>query len=331
VLHPVATWSGATDSLFGSPMDIAVSGCTVAVADFDTRSVSVKTGPEKWRMLGRQGAGPGEYQLPGRVTYLPSGVLVVYDLTLRRLVRIGADGKAVGPPAVLQVPYRHPIGGMILAVDDSTLADGWFGARIPGRPIPDSVLAGLPLVSRLGLDGLPRGGWGHAVVPPGGSAPVATRNANAAAMTIHGGRLVVLRRFTAVLEEYDLRSGELLRTDSLAPIDARVKYYENGEGMAGAIASLDGGQFAVILRKPLGGEGEAFPSERLVIVDSARRVIDSYELTTRGNRLAFAGGAYLFAVGAGDSTRTDEGDVVIDLLRLPGRDSTDGCGWVPAH
>lgn len=308
-------------------MDITVSGCNVAVADFDTRLVAVKSGSGDWQVIGRHGAGPGEYEQPGRVTYQPSGTLVIYDLSLRRLVRIDRDGKAVGPPVVLRIPYRHPTGGMILAIDDSTVADYWFGARVPWRPISDSALSLIPLVTRVTRDGQPRGGWGQASVPPIGSLPSALWQINAGAMAVGDGKLFALRRSSAVLEEYELSDGILARTDSLDPLEARSLYDEHDEGMAGAVAAIGGGRLAVILRRPRGGDREVYPRERLVVLDSVRRVIAAYDLTTRGNHLAFVGGAYLFALGMADSSRADVGDQVIDLLQLPGFDPTDRCGW----
>ena len=214
----------------------------------------------------------------------------------------------------------------MVAIDDSTIADYEFAARIPWKPIPDAVLDSIPLVVRLGMNGELRGGWGRPVSSHSDD-PTEVWTVNAGAMAVDGDRLLVLRRSSGVLEEYHLGDGALLRSDTL---ELLVPAGSGGtDGVAGSVAALGDGRIVAVLRGPTDIErtGNVFPPEELVLLDRDRRVIGRFALTTRLTHLGAAGGGYFFAVGSVGPGRDDQGENTIDLLLVPGADSTDSCGW----
>jgi hypothetical protein len=325
-LRPLRSWNSTTDSVFAAPIDISVAGCRAAVVDFGTRLLLVKDSSGPWRAVGRQGGGPGEYQQPGRVALLPNRGVVVLDQSQQRFVTFAPDGSPLGPPFARMAPYRHPSGGKLVAIDDSTLANYEFAARIPWKPIPDSALGGIPLVARMDLAGVTDGGWGHPVASDSDD-PTDVWRVNSGAIAIAGGRMLVLRRSSGVLEEYGLADGTLRRSDSLELL-VRPGSVET-DGVAGSVAVLGDGRVIAVLRGPTDVErsGNGLPPEWIVVLDEGRREVARYVLTTRLTHLVAAGGGYLLALGSPGPMREDEGDLVIDLLLVPGADSTDSCGW----
>jgi hypothetical protein len=321
-LLPVATWSSETDTLLDAPIDLSVAACRLALVDFNSRDLVVKDGPGPWRVIGRRGGGPGEYESPVRVVVLPSGRVVVLDRSWQRFVVFDPDGDSTAA-FPRRKPYPHPSGSQLVAIDDSTLAVNEFGARVPWGPIPDAALDSIWLIDRLDLTGEIRGGWGRPV-PSITLDPKDVWRVNSGAIAIYGDRLFRLQRQTGVLEEYGLTDGLLRRSDTLEVLTSSPGL----DGVAGGIAVLGDGRIAVVLR---GVDGptpdDPFPAEQLVVLDGDRHVVSRHLLSTRLNKLVSAGGGYLFALGAATTGRDDAPGQVIDLLLIPGSDSTEGCGW----
>jgi hypothetical protein len=321
-LLPLATWSSETDSVLADPIDLSVSACRLAMVDFTVRDLAVKDGPGPWRIIGRRGGGPGEYESPVRVVVLPGGGVVVLDRSWQRYVVFAPDG-APTTTFPRRTPYPHPSGAQLVAIDDSTLAVYEFGARVPWGPIPDSALDSLRLIDRLDLTGEIRGGWGKPV-PSMTPDPKDVWRANSGAIAIRGDRLFRLQRQTGVLEEYGLTDGLLKRSDTLEALTSSPGL----DGVAGGVAVLGDGRLAVVLRGDDGATPEdPFPAEQLVMLDGDRHVVSRHMLSTRLTKLVSAGGGYLFALGAATTGRDDAPGQVIDLLLIPGSDSTDQCGW----
>jgi hypothetical protein len=322
LLLPVVTWSSETDTVLVAPLDLSVAACRLAVVDFKERHLAVKDGPGPWRIIGRRGGGPGEYESPVRVVVLPSGRVVVLDRSWQRYVVFDPDG---GPTTMFprRTPYPHPTGAQLVAIDDSTLAVYEFGARVPWGPIPDPALDSIRLIDRLDLTGEIHGGWGKPV-PSITPDPRDVWRVNAGAIAIQGGRLFRLQRQTGVLEEYGLTDGILKRSDTLEALTSSPGL----DGVAGGIAVLGDDRVAVVLRGSDGATPEdPFPTEQLVVLDGDRHVVSRHMLSTRLTKLVGAGGGYLFALGAATTGREDAPGMVIDLLLIPGSDSTERCGW----
>lgn len=74
----------------------------VIVSDLREKTVQlVDLARQSAQQIGREGSGPGEYAMPGRLLALPGDTSVVYDPLNRRFLVIGPDGKA-GPFATYE-------------------------------------------------------------------------------------------------------------------------------------------------------------------------------------------------------------------------------------
>src|ERR1051325_12021344 len=96
-LNIVASATFGEEAEFGS-ITAGTVGPTGNVYVVDHFKCSVVAFSPAGRMLwkvGRKGRGPGEYQIPYRITTTPSGTLLVFDLGTRDVTTLSQEGRFV--------------------------------------------------------------------------------------------------------------------------------------------------------------------------------------------------------------------------------------------
>ncbi len=124
---------GQGDALFGTYLDLlpAPDGSRVYVLDSQASEVTIWTPDgELIKRLGRAGGGPGEFQMPSRLAFVPQGF---YVKDMRRTTTFTLDGELVGTDAYPQGVEFH---GFRVQIWD-IFNDGSFAAM----PLP-AFLAG---------------------------------------------------------------------------------------------------------------------------------------------------------------------------------------------
>ena len=93
------------DGFFGAQEVAVLENDRIAVLDGDAKRVVVYDADGGFlAQYGREGSGPGEFQMPFEMAAAPGGGVVVYDVMNRRLERFDA-GLAPLAPDPMQVPY----------------------------------------------------------------------------------------------------------------------------------------------------------------------------------------------------------------------------------
>jgi hypothetical protein len=332
-LSPEVTWSGFTDTLLSTPIDIATSNCRIAVADFGAREVLTRSESGAWTRLGNRGDGPGEYRFPTRVAFLPNGHLIVQDVSKRKLLHYDATGKFVGVGDLRQMPLGHPAPGYMEGIDSISVAEFWLAVRVPPVPIPTDSLLAYHRVARVSIEGAPLGGWGQTVAYPHPQPFESSWLINSGSFAVHDGHLYILGAMDGVLEEFDMTSGRLIRRDSLPLLRSRPSLamvanplHLDGEPVAGPIAVLPDGTLALVLMGATDPARSIFPQEVLVVMDSDRHEAGRFQLTTVATRrlIPYAGNR-LLALGKAQAPRSDSAESVIDVLKVPNADTSNGC------
>lgn len=122
---------------FSDPVSLAeLSGDRVLVSDHRENRLTIvdlRTGQS--RNIGRQGAGPGEYQFVDWLFPRAGGGAWVVDRAQRRLLPMNADG-------TFETPIAYPAGFIVRDMDANEViyADG-FVPGVRGAPRPDSMWA----------------------------------------------------------------------------------------------------------------------------------------------------------------------------------------------
>jgi hypothetical protein len=152
--------------------------------------------------LGRDGSGPGEYQLPGLVRFAPDGDVLVADILARRVLRFAPDGSVRStslfalPPAPLQTGsgFAFVLGELrILSADRSDAA----GDTLPVHLFAlDPDVASARRLRRVGFS-LPAYGLGAMMAPP----PVFASTVHA--LLRDDGSVIIARGERLELERYD--------------------------------------------------------------------------------------------------------------------------------
>jgi hypothetical protein len=115
-------------SLVGAAMD--TQGNLYGVDHLNARIVSFDSeGRERWS-VGRRGRGPGEYNLPYRVTAGPDGSVYVFDLGTREISRLSAGGEFVERS---RLPFAFSQVDAIAAVAGGTLLLAGYAPEAPHR------------------------------------------------------------------------------------------------------------------------------------------------------------------------------------------------------
>ncbi len=143
---------GDSNYVFGQITGVDISPVTgeMAVLDIQKLAVLVYDGEGEFvRSVGRQGSGPGEFQLPVGMTYLPSGGMVISDAMGGKMIRYDStyqyDSDVIGffpsPPAVV-AGIEGGVVGMKPEFEqtDEEMYMGFTVARWPwGQAEPDVV------------------------------------------------------------------------------------------------------------------------------------------------------------------------------------------------